>query len=113
MLEQLIQDDLRFAAALEFDHDAHAVAIAFIADIAYVVDNLVIDELGHALDQTLLAYLIGNFGDYDSLPIFVEGFDAGFGAHHEASTSGFVGFEDSGFAVDDSVGREIRALDDV
>ena len=88
VLEQLVEHDLRLAAALQFDHNAHAVAVAFIADIAYVVDDLVVYELGHALDQAGFVYLVGNFGDDDGLAIFVEGFDGGFGAHHEAAAAG-------------------------
>src|SRR5580704_677048 len=34
VLEQLVEHDLRLAAALEFDHDAHAVAITLIPDVA-------------------------------------------------------------------------------
>ena len=39
VLEELVEHDLRFGAALEFDHDAHAVAIAFIANVGDVVDD--------------------------------------------------------------------------
>jgi len=69
--------------------------------------------LGHAFDQAFFAYLIGDLGDDDGLTIFVESFDAGFGAHHEATASGLVGFVDSGFAVNDSVRREVGSFDDV
>src|SRR5580704_12998069 len=113
VLEQLVKHDLGFAAALEFNDDAHAVAIAFIADIAYVVDDLVVNELSHALDQAGLVHLIGNFGDDDCLAVFVEGFDGGFGAHHEAAAAVFVGFEDSTLAVDNSGGREVWSLYDL
>ena len=51
---------------------------------------------GDALDQAGLVDLVGNFGDDDGLAVFVEGFDGGFGAHHEAAAAGSVGFEDSG-----------------
>ena len=45
VLEELVEHDLRFAAALEFDHDAHAVAIAFVANVGDVVDDLVVHQL--------------------------------------------------------------------
>ena len=43
VLEKLIEHNLGFAAALEFDHDAHAVPVALVPDIAYFVDDLVVD----------------------------------------------------------------------
>jgi len=42
VLEKLIEHDLRLTAALQFNDDAHAIAVAFIADITYVVDDLVV-----------------------------------------------------------------------
>ncbi len=36
--------------------------------------------------------------------------DGGPGAHHEASAARLVGFENSGSAVDDAAGREVRPL---
>ena len=41
---------------------------------------------------------------------FVESFDGGAGAHHEASAAGAVGFEDSGASVNDAAGGEVGAL---
>ena len=110
VLEELVENDLRFGAALEFDDDAHAVAIAFVAHVGDVFDVFVVDQLRDALDQDGLVYLIGNFGDDDGLAIFVEVLDRGFGAHHEASAAGAVGLENSRAAVDDAGGREIGAL---
>ena len=43
VLEELIEYDLRLGSALEFDHDAHSIAVAFIAHIGNVVDGLVVD----------------------------------------------------------------------
>jgi len=39
-------------------------------------------------------------------------FDGGFGAHHEAAAAGAVGFENSGSAVDDAGGGEVRSLNE-
>ena len=110
VLEELVQNNLRFGSALEFDDDAHAVAIAFVADVGDVFDVFVVDQLRDALDQASLVHLIRNFGDDDGLAIFVDVFDRGLGAHHEAAAAGAVGFEDSGAAVNDAGGREIGAL---
>ena len=54
VLEELVEDDLGFGAALEFDDDAHAVAIAFVADVGDVFDVFVVDQLRDALDQPSL-----------------------------------------------------------
>ena len=63
-----------------------------------------------ALDQARLVDLVRNFGDDDGLAVFVESFDAGLGAHHEASAAVLVGIHDSARAVNDAGGGEIRAL---
>ena len=110
VLEELVENDLRLGAALEFDHDAHAVAIALVANVGDVFDFFVVDQLRDALDQARFVYLIRNFGDDDGLAIFGDVFDGGFGAHHEAAAAGAVGFEDSGASVDDAGGGEIGAL---
>src|ERR1019366_2871633 len=110
VLEELVENDLRFGTALEFYHDAHAVAIAFVADVGDVFDVFVVDQLRDALDQAGLIHLIRNFGDDDGFAIFAEGLDGGFGAHHEAAATGAVGFENSSAAVNDAGGREVRAL---
>ena len=65
VLEELVQDDLGFGAALEFDDDAHAVAIALVADVGDVFDDLVVHQFGDALDQAGLVHLVGNLGDDD------------------------------------------------
>ena len=40
VLVELVEHDLRLRAALELDDDAHAVAIALVAHVADVVDDL-------------------------------------------------------------------------
>src|SRR5208282_755522 len=110
VLIELVENDLRLGAALELDHNAHAVAIAFVAHVGDVLDFLVVDELGDALDQDGLVYLIRNFGDDDGFAIFTECLNRGFGTHHEAAAAGAVGFEDSGASVDDAGGGKVRPL---
>ena len=110
MLEELVEDELGLAIALEFDHDAHSVAIALVADVRNRVYDLVVDQLRDALDQARFVDLIRNFGDNDGFAVFVESLNAGLGAHHEAATSVFVRIHDSAAAVNDSSGGEIRAL---
>src|ERR1700733_10819594 len=109
---ELVETDLGLGAALEFDYDAHAVAIAFVADVGNVFDVFVVDQLRDALDQTRFVYLIGDLGDDDGLAVFGNVLDGGFGAHHEAAAAGAVGFEDSGASVDYAGCGEVWALDE-
>ena len=67
VLVELVEHDLGLRAALEFDDDAHAVAIGFVAYVADVVDDFVVDQLGDALDELGLVYLVRNLGDNDGL----------------------------------------------
>ena len=113
VLEELIEDDLRFAAALEFDNDAHAFAAAFVAHVGNVFDGLVVDQIGNAFDQLRLVHLVGDLGDDDRLLFFGDIFDGSAGAHHETAATSLVGIENAGSAVNDAVSREVGAFDDL
>src|SRR5260370_40892551 len=43
VLEEIVEDELGFLAALDFDDDAHAFAVGLVADIADAVDILGLD----------------------------------------------------------------------
>ena len=101
VLEELVEHDLRFGSALEFDHNAHAVAIAFVANVGDVVDGLLVDQVGDALDQARLVHLIRNLGNDDRLLFLGDVLDGGAGAHHETSAASAVSLEDSGASVND------------
>ena len=110
VLEELVEHDLRFGAALEFDDDAHAIAVALVANVADLVDDFVVHQLGDALDQARLVDLVRDLGDDDRVLVFGDVLDGGLGAHEEAAAAGAIGFHDSAAAVDESAGREVRAL---
>ena len=110
VLVELVEHDLRLRAALEFDDDAHAVAVALIAHVADVVDDLVVHQLGDALDQLGLVHLVGNLGDDDRLLFLGQVFDGHLGAHHEAAAAGVVGLRNAGLAVEEAAGGEVRPL---
>ena len=110
VLEELVQHDLRFGAALQLDHDPHAVAVAFVADVGDVVDGLAVDQLGDALDQPRLVHLVGNLGDDDGVALFGQVLDGRLGAHQEAAAAVGVGVLDSLASVDEAAGREVRPL---
>ena len=113
VLEELVQDDLRFRVSFQFDNDAHAGAITLVADIGNVIDDLVVHQRGNALDQAGLVHLVRNFGDDDGLLLLGHVLDQGLGAHHEAATTRAVSLGNAAASVDDAVGRKIRAFDDL
>src|SRR5438477_1848570 len=112
VLEELVENDLRLGPAFEFDDDAHAVAIGFVANVGDVFDLLIVNQRRDALDQIRLVHLVRNFGDDDGLAVLINVFDGGLGAHHEAAAASAVGFENSRAAVDDSGGGEVGTLNE-
>ena len=110
VLEELVEHDLRLAAALQLDDDAHAVAVALVADVADLVDDLVVHQFGDALDQLRLVHLVGNLGDDDRVFVLGDVLDGGLGAHHEAAAAGAIGLGDAAAPVDEAAGREVGAL---
>ena len=40
VLEQLVEHNLRFCAALQFDHNTHTVAVTLVSDVGDVLDVL-------------------------------------------------------------------------
>src|SRR5947209_9434243 len=49
VLEKLVEHELRLAATLQLDHDAHAVAVALVANVRDVFDVLIVDQFGDTL----------------------------------------------------------------
>ena len=61
-----------------------------------VVDDLLVDQLGDALDELGLVDLVGDLGDDDRLLFLGQVFDGDAGAHQEAAAAGLVGLRDAG-----------------
>ena len=51
VLVQVVEDDFGLLAALQFQHDAHAVAVAVIAHVGDAFDALFVDRGGDLFDQ--------------------------------------------------------------
>ncbi len=94
-LEEVVQNNFRFFAALHFDDDAHAFAVGFIAHVGDAFDLFRLHQLGDALDQAGLVDLVRNFGDDDILAVLADVFDRGLGAHGEAAAPGLVRRDDA------------------
>ena len=58
LLEQVVEHDLGDFAALQLDHDPHAVAIGLVAQIGNAFERLVAHQFGDALEQPRLVQLI-------------------------------------------------------
>ena len=110
VLVELVEHDLRLRAALELDDDAHAVAIALVANVADFIDDFFGDKLGDALDELGLVDLVWDLGDDDRQFFLGDIFSGHLGAHHEAAAAGLVGVDDAALAVEESAGREIGPL---
>ena len=51
VLEEIVEDELRFLAALQLDDDAHAFARGFVAHVGDAFDLFGLDEFGDALNE--------------------------------------------------------------
>ncbi len=60
-LVEVVQDDLRFFAALDLDHHAHAFAIGFVAHVGNAFDLFRLHQFGDALDQARFVHLVREF----------------------------------------------------
>ncbi len=80
--EQLVEDDIARRVALQFDDDAHALAVAFVADIGNAFDALVAHQFGDVLDHRRLVHLIGDFGDDDGVAVLADRLDRRLAARH-------------------------------
>src|SRR6266849_6639237 len=113
VLEKIVEDELRFFAALDFHDDAHAFAGGFVAHVGDAFDFLALHELRDALDELRFVHLIRNFRDDDIFAILADFLDGGLGAHHEAAAAVFVGGFNAFATGDVRAGGKIRAGDEL
>ena len=72
VLVEIIEDDFGLLAALQFEHDAHAVAVALVADLGDALDLLLVHQGRGSLDQPRFVHLVGNLGDDDLLAVLAH-----------------------------------------
>jgi hypothetical protein len=104
---ELVEDDLGDRVALEFDDDAHAVAVGLVADVGNALDALVAHGLGDALHHRGLVHLIGDLGDDERLALAPDLLHGDPAAHQDRAAPGVVGRADAGMAEDEAAGGEI------
>ncbi len=100
-------------ARLRLQHQAD-VGGGFVADVLEEGELLLLQELGHALDQLRLRDLVGDLGDDDLVGAALQLLLLPLGADAEGAAAGAVGLDDGLAGFDHrAAGREVRALDEV
>ncbi len=72
VLVEIVEDDFGLLAALQLEDDAHAVAIAFVANFRDAFDLLFVHQAGGGLDQPRFVHLIRDLGDDDGFAVLAE-----------------------------------------
>ena len=98
VLVQIVQHDFGLLAALQLDHDAHAVAVALVADVADAFDALLVGQRGDVGDQARLVHLVRNLGDDQRFAIAADVFRRDLGAKLQAAAAPVVVIDDAGSA---------------
>lgn len=114
VLVELVQHHLRQRVALELDHQAHAMAVGLVPDVADLRDLLLVHQVGDLRDQAAVAALldlIGQLGDDDRLLALRQRLDVRARLHADLAAPGRVRVADAADAEDDAAGREVRSSD--
>ena len=107
----LIEHHVGHRIAPELDHDAHALAVGFVADVGDALDALVAHQLGDLLDHRGLVHLIRDLGDDQGLTVLADLLDLDLAAHGHRAAACVIGRLDAGTAEDQAAGREVRTRD--
>src|SRR5260221_4893811 len=113
MAEELVQHDVGRSVALQLDDDAHALAVALVAQVGDALDQLLAHAFGDALDHARLVDLIGNLGDDDGFALLAQLLDMSAAAHDHRAAAELVGGLDADATEDDAAGREVRPGDEL
>ena len=115
-LEQVVQHHLGVGVPTQLHHDAHAIAIALIADVGDAFEFLVVDHLGDALDQRRLVRLIRQLGDDHRIairtPRSLDRLDRRHPPHRHRATAREVGLLDAAAPEDLTAGGKVGPRND-
>src|SRR5207245_5768554 len=107
--EQVVEDDLRYLAALEFNDHAHPGLVRLVLDVRDALDLLLVRELADPAEQHRLVHLVGDLVDDDRLAVaLLEVLEVGARAYQDAAAAGAIALAHAGHAVDDPRRGEIR-----
>ena len=109
---ELVQHHVRDGVALQLDHDAHAVAVGFVAHLGDALDALVAHRFGDLLLQGRLVDLVGDLVDDQRRAVAADFLGDDLRPHHDRAAPGRVGGADAGAAQDGAAGREVRPRHD-
>ena len=109
---ELVQHDVGRGVAAQFDHHAHAVPVAFVANVGDAFDALVAHQLGNFLLHARLVHLIGNLGDDDGLAILADFFHMAARPHQDRAASARQRAARRLLADDQRAGGKIRTRHD-
>ena len=104
---ELVQHHVGHGVALQLDHQAHAVAIAFVANLRDAFDFLVANHFGDPLVQPRLVFLVRNFRDDDRFAAAAAFLDLGARPHDDRAAPEFEGRANAIAAQDGGARREI------
>ena len=110
MFVERVQHDLRVGVLAQFDDDAHAVAVGFLADVRNAFDAFVLDEVGYVLDEARLVDLVRDLARDDARARRVAGLvllDLAARAQDIVAAPRVVGALDARPAHEDRARREI------
>ncbi len=110
---EVVEHDFWGGVALELDDDAHAGAIALVANVADAVERFGADQFGRAFEQSGFVDLVGDLGDDDRGSVAADFLDAGASPDGDGATAGFKGLADAGAAENDAAGGEVGARHDL
>jgi hypothetical protein len=113
MTEELGQNHLGHGVALQLDHHAHAVPVAFVAEVRDALDDLLLDRLGDPLEHAGLVDLVRDLRDHDRPAVLSDLLDLGAAADHDRAAPGVEGRTDAGLSEDDAACREVGTRHDV
>ena len=114
-LIEVVEHHLRISIAAQLHYDAHAIPIAFIANIGNTFQLLVVHHLGDAFDHRRLIGLVRQSRDDHRITIRTTGrldrFDPSNPSHRHRAASGEIGLTNSAATQDLTAGGEVRPWD--
>ncbi len=109
VLIEVVQDDVRNFATLQFDNDAHARLVGLVAQVRNAFEALVTDQFADFLQQRRLIDLIRNLINDDGLAIALTNrLKVCASAHDHAAAAGSVAVDYAFKTVDVAASWEIR-----
>ena len=104
----MIQHDIGHRIAAQFEDDANAFAIGFVAQIGDALDLLLADQFRDPLDHVRLVHLEGDLADDQRFAILADLLDLDLRAHDDRAAPERVSRADAAMAEDRAPRREIR-----